>query len=221
MNYKIVYSKRRSLAIIVSPDSGVIVRAPFRTSLRTIERFVQAKSAWIDKHLDRQNNIKSLNTEFSDGMTVLYHGKELRLKIIPSKDRGVLISENTILLRIKESDDKVKTERVYKDWFMKEATISIGRKFNELLFKYGNYHFTPSALSIRAMKRRWGSCSSKGKITINAELIKLSDIFTEYVILHELCHLRYHNHSSDYYRLLAEVFPEWKAVRKRLKTFHC
>ena len=221
MNYKIVYSKRRSLAIIVSPDSGVIVRAPFRTSLRTIERFVQAKSAWIDKHLDRQNNIKSLNTEFSDGMTVLYHGKELRLKIIPSKDRGVLISENTILLRIKESDDKVKTERVYKDWFMKEATISIGRKFNELLFKYGNYHFTPSALSIRAMKRRWGSCSSKGKITINAELIKLSDIFTEYVILHELCHLRYHNHSGDYYRLLAEVFPEWKAVRKRLKTFHC
>jgi predicted metal-dependent hydrolase len=221
MNYKIVYSKRRSLAIIVSPDSGVIVRAPFRTSLRTIERFVQAKSVWINKHLDRQNNIKSLNTEFSDGMTVLYHGKELRLKIIPSEDRGVLISENTILLRIKESDDKVKTERVYKDWFMKEATISIGRKFNELLFKYGNYHFTPSALSIRALKRRWGSCSSKGKITINAELIKLSDIFTEYVILHELCHLRYHNHSSDYYRLLAEVFPEWKAVRKRLKTFHC
>jgi len=69
------------------------------------------------------------------------------------------------------------------------------------------------------MKRRWGSCSNKGVITLSTELIKFSDLYIEYVIAHELCHLKHHNHGSQYYTLLTEVFPEWKRVRKELRKY--
>jgi predicted metal-dependent hydrolase len=66
MNYKIVYSKRRSIAIVVSPDSGVIVRAPYRTSQKNIDRFVQNKSSWIKKHLNEQAHLEKLTIKFSE-----------------------------------------------------------------------------------------------------------------------------------------------------------
>lgn len=69
------------------------------------------------------------------------------------------------------------------------------------------------------MKGRWGSCNSKGRITLSTELIKIDGKYTEYVILHELCHLKHHDHSSAYYKLLAEVYPDWKTVRKELRKY--
>ncbi|HPF02398.1 MAG TPA: M48 family metallopeptidase, partial [Bacteroidales bacterium] len=65
---------------------------------------------------------------------------------------------------------------------------------------------------------RWGSCTSRGKITISSELIKLDPAYTDYVIIHELCHLKHHNHGKDFYRLLEELVPDYKALRKELKT---
>lgn len=79
--------------------------------------------------------------------------------------------------------------------------------------------FKPAGLIIRKMKRRWGSCSNKGIITLSTELIKLPELYIEYVILHELCHLKHHNHGSGYYKLLSELFPDYKTVRKDLKKF--
>jgi predicted metal-dependent hydrolase len=69
------------------------------------------------------------------------------------------------------------------------------------------------------MKKRWGSCSSKGKIAISYDLIRLDEIYAEYVIIHELCHLKHHNHSANYYKLLSEVYPNWKKVKGELKKF--
>ena len=79
--------------------------------------------------------------------------------------------------------------------------------------------FKPTGLVIRTMKSRWGSCSRKGIITLSTELIKLPDIYIEYVIIHELCHLKHHNHGKEYYILLSELFPDWKKVRKDLREY--
>ncbi|HCU21026.1 MAG TPA: M48 family peptidase, partial [Bacteroidales bacterium] len=66
---------------------------------------------------------------------------------------------------------------------------------------------------------RWGSCSNKGKITLSSELIRLSDRYIEYVIVHELCHLKQHNHGPKYYGLLSELYPDWKRARKEMKAY--
>lgn len=69
------------------------------------------------------------------------------------------------------------------------------------------------------MKSRWGSCSSKGKITLNTELIKLADKYIEYVMIHELCHLKHHNHGPGFYALMTELCPDWKRLRNELKSY--
>jgi predicted metal-dependent hydrolase len=146
--------------------------------------------------------------------------KKYTLNIITSEKNQVTVNERIISVGLKRYSDERKGEQFFKDWLRYEATLSIKGRLNEILARFDNYRFAPSAIQVKNMKRRWGSCSSGGKITINAELIKLDDIFTEYVILHELCHLYYHNHGKEYYRLLAEVFPDWKAIRKRLRLYH-
>ena len=88
-----------------------------------------------------------------------------------------------------------------------------------MLKKYEDQRFKPEALVMRTMKRRWGSCSNKGIITLSTELIKLPDLYIEYVVIHELCHLKHHNHSARYYKLLSDLFPEWKAVRTELRKY--
>jgi predicted metal-dependent hydrolase len=90
---------------------------------------------------------------------------------------------------------------------------------SKVLIEHEHQMFKPASLIIRTMKRRWGSCSGKGVITLSTELVKLDDLYIEYVITHELCHLKHHNHGSQFYSLLSDVFPEWKAVRKELKKY--
>ena len=91
---------------------------------------------------------------------------------------------------------------------------------NKVLKENEKQGFRPSGLVIRTMKRRWGSCSARGLITLSTELIKLSDLYIEYVIIHELCHLRHHNHGPHFYELLSEIFPDWKRVRKRAEKIY-
>jgi hypothetical protein len=100
-----------------------------------------------------------------------------------------------------------------------EALKYFPELFNKVLRDHENQMFKPTGLVIRTMKRRWGSCSNKGVITLSTELIKLSDLYIEYVITHELCHLKHQNHGPQFYKLLSEVFPEWKTIRKELRKY--
>jgi len=76
----------------------------------------------------------------------------------------------------------------------------------------------PSAVNVRKMKRRWGSCNSNGTILLNRELIKKDPALIDYVIIHELCHLVHHNHSGEYYALLESILPEFRELRAKIRT---
>jgi predicted metal-dependent hydrolase len=219
--YKIVYSRRRSIGISVGPDSGVIVRAPYRTSLKTIENLIVSKSVWINKHLENYKSaVRIANHKiYGDGTTVLFRGKEFQIRIIESKTNTVKQSDNIIEIGLRNISDKEKAGLLLEKWFRSIAEDIFREKFEEILVRFRNYNFSPSELTVSALKRRWGSCSSKGKITISSELVKLDDIYLEYVILHELCHLRHQNHGKEFYELLSEVFPDWKKRRSELKKF--
>jgi predicted metal-dependent hydrolase len=221
-DYKIIYSGRRSLAISVGPATGVIVRAPYRTSLKAIENLVCAKTTWINKHLESYRSSVNINNikNYYDGAETLLYGREHRLKIISSEKYYVKRDgENTIEVGLKNMSDKDLVGPMLEKWYKIISEGLFRQRFGEILLKYKDFNFKPSAFSVKVMKRRWGSCSSKGKITISSELVKLDDIYLEYVILHELCHLRHHNHGKEFYYLLSEVFPDWKRRRSELKRY--
>ncbi len=221
IEFRIVYSRRRTLGISVLPDSSVIIRAPYRASLKTINRIVQEKAAWIIKHRDsyRLKDNTRLNGSLTTGEKQLFRGTECILQIAQSKKPFIRFNGGTIDLGLDNTDDKEAVRRLLYKGYKAEASKIFPEMLGLALKKHEDQMFKPTGLTIRSMKSRWGSCSRKGMITLSTELVKLSDTFIEYVITHELCHLKHHNHGKDYYKLLSELFPEWKQVRKDLRAY--
>ena len=221
IEFRIVYSRRRTLGISVLPDSSVVVRAPYRASLKTITRIVQEKAAWINKHRDGYMQIekRKLNSSFVTGEKQLFRGEECLLQVIQSKKAFVIFNEKTIDVGLDKPEDKMAIKRLLYKGYKTEAGKIFPEMLASLLKIHENQDFKPTGLIIRSMKSRWGSCSRKGLITLSTELIKLPDVFIEYVIIHELVHLKHHNHRKDYYILLSKLFPDWKKVRKDLREY--
>ena len=221
--YKIVYSKRRTLGISILPDATVIVRAPRRTSQAAIERLIASKRTWINKHVE--NIKKRIETtpllSFSNGSLHRFRGNNLELNIFESNKRIVKFNDKTIDIGIEEPENELIVRKTLKQAYKAEADKVLPEMFYEIINTYKNYNFKPTALVIRTMKRQWGSCSTKNKITLNSELIKLDDKYIKYVITHELCHLQHHNHGKLFYNLLSEFYYDWKTIRKEMRGFTC
>ena len=221
IEFKVTYSGRRSIGISVLPDSSVIVRVPYLTSFKTINRIVNEKYNWVLKHRDNYRKLDNspIKKSYISGETHLFHGNPSILKIEKSEKSYIRFYDNTIELGTEETDDTPIIRRLLYKGYKTEALKYFPELFNKVLRDHENQMFKPKGLVIRTMKRRWGSCSNKGVITLSTELIKLSDLNIEYVITHELCHLKHHNHGPQFYKLLSEVFPEWKTVRKELRKY--
>lgn len=221
IEFKVVYSRRRTLGISVLPDASVVVRVPFRTSGKTIAGMVEEKSDWIRKYRDYFLHHKKIIPvkSFTNGSIHFYRGNNLVLNIQQSSKPFVKFNGSSIELGMEKTDDEVSVSRLLKKAYKNEAQSLLPYMFNNILEKYKDSNFSPTGLVIRSMKRRWGSCSNRGKITLSSELIKLNDIYIEYVMVHELCHLKHHNHGPEYYDLLSGMFPDWKRIRKEMKMF--
>ena len=221
IEFKVVYSGRRSIGISVLPDSTVIVRVPYLTSFKTITRIVTDKYGWVIKHRDNYRKLdnSSLNRSYTTGELHLFRGNRSIIQIEKSVMPYVRFNDNTIELGTLKTDDSDVIKRLLYKGYKDEALILFPELLQKVVREHQNQMFKPAGLIIRTMKRRWGSCSNKGLITLSTELIKLSDLYIEYVIAHELCHLKHHNHGAQYYKLLSEVFPEWKNVRKELRKY--
>jgi hypothetical protein len=218
---KVIFSGRRTLGISVLPDSSVIVRVPYLTSSKTIERIVKEKSGWIVKHRDnyRVKGDTRITRSYLNGEVHLFRGKESVLNIIKSGKPFVRFLEGTIELGVETTENQDYVKQLLYFGYKQKASVLFPVMLKDLLVKYEKQDFRPVGLIIRTMKRRWGSCSNKGIITLSTELIKLPDRFIEYVIVHELCHLKHHNHGAGYYKLLSELYPDYAAVRKELRKY--
>jgi hypothetical protein len=220
--YKIIFSRRRTISILVSPDSGVVVKAPYRTPVSSIDRFVSEKSEWINRTLKKFDSLVRIDDRkgFSDGDSILLFGRDHKIKLFQSDDYSVRLgADDTIEAGFDNDNNPLIIKSMLEGWFKFIASGRMTNKFREILIRYKDYGFNPTGFVVRKMKKRWGSCSSKGKIGISYDLVRLDEIYGEYVIIHELCHLKHHNHSANYYKLLSEIYPDWKKVREELKKY--
>jgi predicted metal-dependent hydrolase len=219
IEFRIIRSRRRTLGISVLPDASVIVRVPYRTSERTILKMITDKSGWIRKHRDyyREHVEIRKTRSFSNGSIHPYRGNDLTLNICESQRQFVKFNGKSIEMGLIQHQDETSIRKQLQKAYKNEALTHLPIMLNDILEKHKELNFRPTGLAIRSMKRRWGSCSGKGKITLSSELIKLNDTCIEYVIVHELCHLKHHNHGAQYYKLLSDLFPDWKKIRKEMK----
>ncbi|GAA0128534.1 SprT family zinc-dependent metalloprotease [Methanococcus maripaludis] len=219
-NVKIIRKKIKNMYLVVNPDCSVVVKAPVRVSDEYINSFIKKKESWIKKHLENFEslNSKSVAKKYIDGELFKYLGNEYILKVYHSKKEYLEISDNFFNLYVLETDDFEKKKKIVEKFYRKRAEIELFEIFKS------NYKVVTEKMpdfAVRKMKKRWGSCSfHKNKIILNERLIEKSKDCIEYVVFHELAHLRYPNHSKDFYNYLTELMPEWKIKKLKLNERH-
>jgi predicted metal-dependent hydrolase len=221
IKYNIRYSSRRTLGISILRDGSVVVRAPYRTPLESIEKIVREKANWIIKHKVniRSRLEKNPALQFTHGEKHLYRGRQMELRLVKSDRLSCSFQDETIEIGLPLEPGPMTVIATLYRGYTREAARIFPDMLSAIQKKYGTQGFRYTKLIIKTMRSRWGSCSNRGVITLNTELIRLPDHLIEYVMIHELCHLKHHNHGSGFYNLLSELLPAWKPLRNELKQY--
>lgn len=216
IDFKLEYSERKSLGITVKPDLNVLVKAPVYTSLEKVKENLIRKAPWIIKQQSYFLSFhpKTPKRKFIGGETHLYLGRQYRLKILRSKMESVRLKGKFIEV---VSADKSKVKKLFNEWYLQNAKTKFKVIAQPLIDKFKKHKVEPSSIILREMPTRWGSCTPKGKIILNPELIKAPKGCIEYVIIHELCHLVHQNHTQKFIDLQTKEMPDWEKWKLQLE----
>lgn len=219
IEYSLSYAERLTLGIKVYPDKSVHVIAPIGTSTDKISEKVHSKAAWILRQQDFFLSFHPITPprRFISGETHLYLGKQYRLKLVETDKESVKLHGGNITIFSKDNSNKNRIEKLLKAWFKNKADQHFSKLFQELAPLAKPFFSGTPTLKYRWMDKRWGSCSQKGEILLNTELIKAPKKCIEYVIIHELCHLAHLNHSAAFYELLEKLSPNWRKTKYELE----
>lgn len=210
ISYSIRYSRRARRRRIVVRPGGVEVVAPMGDSPGRLHRLIHEKREWVSGKLEmlrkKADRMRDLTTyQIKDGARVPYRGRKLSLHIHPSDKGRVRIDYRNGFHIYSPADAAESDLRGALDLWLKRKLRGdiepLIKKYSEIL------EVSPGRVTIRDMKTRWGSCGRNGNISLNLRLIHLSRKTLEYVVIHELCHLRHRNHSRKFWQLLESVLP--------------
>jgi len=215
---QIIRSRRKTLALYIQPDGQVLVRAPFRLPQSTIEAFVQDKAAWIRAKQDeirrrseRCGRPAGMPHRFEQGERFLYLGESYPLVIVERQSQPVLFERTFKLKRAAQHQ----AQGTFENWYKAQAQVFFIRRLNELATQT-DLHYAHLRLS--NARTRWGSCSPTGTISLNWRLVMASVPVIDYVIIHELAHLKEKNHSARYWTLVEQLLPSYRPLRQWLKA---
>ena len=203
----------------ISVDSdGVRVITNDTTTIEDINKMVVSKSAWISKKLDIFKSI-AINKDISTGSRLYYMGKSYYVNIIEDE------AAQMISINFTHSKFHITTPQKYSDvelhnaieHFYKEKAIE---KIIPLTKKWAKVMgVEPEHISFRYSKNRWGSCSSTNRISFNYHLVKLSSSLIEYVVIHELAHITFQNHSKEFWKLVHKHLSDYKVKEDKIRVF--
>lgn len=210
-------SARRTVSISIRRDGSVLVRAPMKAPASEIEAFVRTKAKWILKHSKRlTERFEKEKRDFTDGEMHYYLGRPIPLKISRTGRNRISMTNESIEIETAQEWNPEYGRKLLDALFRKKAMEVFGHRMALLIEKHSRLNFRPTGLKVRTTVSRWGSCSANGSITLSSNLLKKRIELIDYVILHELCHLRHRNHGPGFYKLLEEVCPEYRTLKKEI-----
>lgn len=212
------FGDRKRLSISVHPDCSVTALAPADRSLEQVLTHLDRRRSWIAKqrrHFEAFHPLPE-GKRFVSGETHLYLGRQYRLRIRRSTDVSVKLIGRFLNVHVSSPREPRSVENALDAWYRAHAEPIFRNQMTRCLDGAPSLPRTRPKLRIRKMVGRWGSCSSAGTITLSADLIKTPLHCIEYVIMHELCHLRVHDHSPAFFRLLRRCMPDWEDRKARL-----
>ncbi|PCH74714.1 MAG: metal-dependent hydrolase [Rhodobacteraceae bacterium] len=206
------------IAIHVDPDGSVIVDAPLNQPDEAIRKSVQKRARWIVDHVtearDRYRHVQPKT--YVSGEQVLYLGRRYMLKVIQSdfEPAGARLRGGRLVV-VTKSPKPHQVRAIVRAWYRTRARDYFAKQIDEQSMRLPWVEKSPP-FRLLEMKRQWGSCSTNGQIILNPHLIKAPRDCTKYVIVHELTHLKHHDHSAGFFREVDRYAPGWQKPKKML-----
>jgi predicted metal-dependent hydrolase len=211
-------TSRKTLAISVHPDGSLQLVAPQDTKVEDVVKKVAKRRKWI---LHQRREFQSMNAarskpRFVTGATHRYLGRQYRLKVGIGDEPGVLLKGAYFHVTTRNGQpDEVRS--ALSKWFRSKAKEQFTKRVDAWVPWCKKHHLPEPQMRILMMLKRWGSAGQDGRIALNPELIHAPSRCIDYVIVHEICHLRHPHHGPQFFRLLASLMPDWKNVKDRLE----
>jgi predicted metal-dependent hydrolase len=218
ISFDIVRKSNQKNTYINVDTNGVLVKTTSTSKIEEINDMVKSKASWIVKQLEKFSAI-SVNDDICTGSRLYYMGKSYYVNVL--KDNTI----DDICISFTHSKFNIATPLVYtkeqlntaiEDFYRQKANekiIPLSRKWSKLM------DVCPEYISFRYSKKRWGSCSPTNRISFNYHLIKLSSSMIEYVVVHELAHIKYKNHSKEFWKFVYKYIPDYKVKEEKIRTF--
>ena len=215
LSVEVVRTKRKKTASIKVIDGLVQAVVPSQLSNTSIKQLVQKSIPWIRKKLREQSQAVTLKPKkFISGENFSYLGKSYRLKVLSGNHCKVKLLRGNLEMRLPRNAKECDIRNALADWYECHALERLIEKTHQYA---GIVGVSPNSISVRNYKSRWGSCSSNGDICYNWRIIIAPHQIVDYVVVHELCHLRHLNHSPAYWESVRQVLPDYPVYRKWLR----
>ena len=218
--YDLVYKRIRHIYFRIYPDKKIVrISAPSQITSKTLERAIQAKSAWLMEKMNALGNVPPPSNPWpamKDSCSCMVWGRQRPVVrgAFNSRPGICLTTESEIIIRVPSDFDAKKEETLWNRWLRSLLT----ERIQILLEKWQPVMgVEPSEVRLKKMKTRWGSCNTiVRRIWINAVLVHLEPCLLEYVLVHELVHLLEPGHTKRFYQIMETYLPDWKIKESRL-----
>lgn len=211
--YQVRYSRRRSLALYVYPDQRVELRAPLGCPDSIVSAFLAERSDWVQRKL--REFAQRPPRRFAVDQPQPFLGGFYPLQVIEERPYGVWLAGERLQVRCRVPDE---VPRLLDAWYRRQAQAVFAERLAACREALAALRLPAPRLRLRRMRSRWGSCSSRGDITLNTDLVRYPPHLIDYVIVHELCHLREFHHGPAFYRLMDRALPDWAERRRQLRA---
>ena len=212
MDFEVIRSRRKTIAVEIAESGRVLVRAPLRLSLGEVNAFVSQHEAWIARKLDGVRAIHAERTPrcFREGETFLFLGESYRLRFVAGAD--YLRKDNGEFLLGRELS--ARAAELFRTWYRARAREILEDRVAHFARTMG---LICRSVRITDARERWGSCNAKGTLNFAWRLVIAPPSVIDYVIVHELTHLVEMNHSRRFWERLGSILPDYAARRKWLR----
>ncbi len=216
---KIIRSKRKTIALVIQPNGELLVRAPQRATKKQINEMVDEHVDWIVKKQAKARAAQKANAprQFIEGEKFPFLGAFYSLQLVKNDQPRLDLNGDFQLAQ----SELGQAEQIFEQWYQGQARQVF---MDRVEFYAGEYGFDYTKLRLSSARTRWGSCSSKGTLSLTWRLVMAPLKIVDYVVVHELSHLREHNHSSKFWAQVGAILPDYKTRRKWLKengrSFH-
>lgn len=207
--------RRRTIGLRID-GSGLIVNAPTRTPLYRLEGVLVEKAGWVRDKLALVRSRQPAPRRWQHGEALPYLGAMLHLEVLAGRPRALPVqSDSRLLVEAADISDATAIQTKVLKWYRRQALAHLSERVAHYAARLG-VAFPPLRLSNAAS--RWGSCNSRGEVRLNWRLVKAPPHLIDYVVAHELAHLKHLDHSPAFWRTVEALYPDCLTARRELKA---